>query len=103
MDETAVGEQFEEAGPSMSLSAYQTTHTVLGDTSTLREELGSALAELPARQRQVLSLRYLAGLDDIDVSEALGISARAVRKCAAQGIAALRARGAFPEGNLLVG
>jgi DNA-directed RNA polymerase specialized sigma24 family protein len=103
MDDTAVGEQFEEALPSMSLSAYETTHPVPGDTSTLRGELGSALAELPARQRQVLSLRYLAGLDDNDVSEALGISVRAVRKAAAQGLAALRAHGAFPEGNLFLG
>lgn len=103
MDDTAVGEQFEEAVSSMSLSAYQKRDPVLGDTSTLRGELGSALAELPSRQRQVLSLRYLAGLDDIDVSEALGISVRAVRKCAAQGIAALRAHGTFPEGNLLLG
>jgi RNA polymerase sigma factor (sigma-70 family) len=103
MDDTAVGEQFEEAVPSMSLSAYQTTDPMQGNPSTLRGELGSALAELPARQRQVLSLRYLAGLDDDDVSEALGISVRAVRKCAAQGIAALRARGAFSEGHLLLG
>jgi DNA-directed RNA polymerase specialized sigma24 family protein len=103
MDDTAVGEQFEEALPSMSLSGYQTTHPVPGDTSTLRGELGSALAELPTRQRQVLSLRYLAGLDDSDVSEALGISVKTVRKCAARGIAALRASGAFPEGNLLLG
>jgi RNA polymerase sigma factor (sigma-70 family) len=103
MDDTAVGEQFEEAVPSMSLSAYQTTHPVRGDAGTLRGELGSALADLPTRQRHVLSLRYLAGLDDIEVSEALGISVRAVRKCASQGVLALRARGAFPEGHLLLG
>lgn len=103
MEDTAVGEQFEEAVPSMSLSAYQGTDPVQGDTSTLRGKLELALAELPTRQRQVLSLRYLAGLDDIDVSEALGISVRAVRKAAAQGLAAVRAHGGFSEGNLLVG
>ena len=72
---------------------YQATHPVPGDTSTLRGELGPALAELSTRQRQVLSLRYLAGLDDIGVSEALGISVKAVRRYSARGNAALRARG----------
>ena len=103
MDETAVGEHFEEAHQSMFSPAYQTTHAVPGDLSTLRGELEPALAELSTRQRQVLSLRYLAGLDDIDVSEALGISAKAVRKYAAQGIAELRARGVMLEGILLLG
>ena len=87
----------------MSLPAYETRHPMPGDMSTLRRELGPALAELSTRQRQVLSLRYLAGLDDVGVSEALGISVRAVRKYAAQGSAALRARGAIPEGNLVLG
>ena len=92
MDDTAVGEVRGDAS-GMCLSASQ---------STLRGELGPALAELSTRQRQVLSLRYLAGLDDIEISEALGISMRAVRKSAAQGIAALQARGVIREGNLLL-
>ncbi len=87
----------------MSHSAYQMTHPVLGEMSTLRWRLGPALAELSTRQRQVLSLRYLAGLDEIGVSEALGISVRAVRRYSAQGIADMRARGVIPEGNLLLG
>ena len=87
----------------MSLPAYETRHPLQGDMSTLRGELGPALAELSTRQRQVLSLRYLAGLDDIEVSEALGISVKAVTKHAAQGVAALRARGVIREGNLLLG
>ena len=87
----------------MSLSAYEATHPVPGDMSTLRRELGPALAELSTRQRQVLSLRYLAGLDETDVSDALGMSVKAVRKYAAQGIAALRARGVIREGDLLPG
>lgn len=81
----------------MCLLAYQTTHPVLGDMSTLRGQLEPALAEVPTRQRQVLSLRYLAGLDDIEVSEALGISTKAVRRYAAQGIATLRAREVIRE------
>lgn len=83
----------------MSLPTYQTTHPVLGDASILRGELGQALAQLSTRQRQVLSLRYLAGLDEVDVSEALGISVRAVRKYAAQGMAALQAAGIVGDGQ----
>jgi RNA polymerase sigma factor (sigma-70 family) len=86
----------------MSLLAYQTTHPVPGEMSTRRGQLEPALAALPTRQRQVLSLRYLANLDDIEVSEALGISIKAVRKYATQGIAALRASEVI-QGNLLVG
>jgi RNA polymerase sigma factor (sigma-70 family) len=86
----------------MSLLAYQATHPAAGNVSTLRGQLEPALAELPTRQRQVLSLRYLAGLDDIEVSEALGISTKAVRRYAAQGLAALRAREVITE-NLLAG
>ena len=77
----------------MSLSANETTNQMPGDMSTLRGELEPALALLSARQRQVLSLRYLAGLEEIEVSEALGLSVKAVRKYSAQGNAALRARG----------
>lgn len=87
----------------MSLLEYKATDPAMGGMSTLRGQLEPALAELPTRQRQVLSLRYLAGLDDIEVSEALGISTKAVRKYATQGIAALRAREVIREDNLLAG
>jgi DNA-directed RNA polymerase specialized sigma24 family protein len=76
----------------MSLSVDHTAHPALVGVSTRRDELGPVLSELSAWERKVLSLRYLAGLDDIDVSEALGISVKAVRKYAAQGTAALRSR-----------
>lgn len=79
----------------MSLLVDQTLDPVPGDMSTLRVELGPALAELPARERRVLSLRYLAGLDDIEISEALGLSVKAVRKYVAHGTAALCAQGAL--------
>jgi RNA polymerase sigma factor (sigma-70 family) len=85
----------------MSLPADQTTHPRLGDLSSMRGRIGPVLTELPTRQRQVLSLRYLAGLDETDVADALGISVKAVRKSAAQGIAALRARGVIRDGTLL--
>lgn len=85
----------------MSLLVGQTTHPELGDLSTRREQLAPAFAELSGWERKVLSLRYLAGLDEFDVSEALGISVRAVRKYAAQGTAALRARGVIRDFGLL--
>ena len=87
----------------MFLPADTMTHPALGDMSSMRREIGPALTELSTRQRQVLSLRYLAGLDETEVSDALGISVRAVRKSATQGIAVLRARGAIREGTLLPG
>ncbi len=102
MDDTAVGEELEEAFPGMSLLAYE-SQPGLGDTSTRRVELELALAELCDRQRRVLSLRYLAGLDDIEISEAMGISVKAVRKHAARGNAALRARGVIPGASLVLG
>ena len=80
----------------MSLLVGETADPVLGGMSPLRGELEPALAELPARERKVLSLRYLAGLDEADVSEALGISVRAVRKYTAQGTATLRSRRGHP-------
>ncbi len=87
----------------MFLPADKTANPGLGDTGSMRGEIGAALTELPTRQRQVLSLRYLAGLDETEISDALGISVKAVRKSAAQGIAALRARGVIREGTLLAG
>ena len=102
MDDTAVGEELEEAFPGMSLLAHD-SQPALGDTSTRRVELEPALAELCDRQRRVLSLRYLAGLDDIEISEAMGISVKAVRKHAARGNAALRTRGVIPGASLVLG
>lgn len=80
----------------MSVLAYETT-------PTLRAELEPGLAELPTRQRQVLSMRYFAGLDDLEVSEALGISVKAVRKYATRGVAALRAGNVIGNGHLFFG
>jgi RNA polymerase sigma factor (sigma-70 family) len=58
------------------------------DETTLR----LALAGLPDRERQVLSLLYLADLDEVDVSEALGISVKSVRKRVERGRAVLLTR-----------
>jgi DNA-directed RNA polymerase specialized sigma24 family protein len=103
MDDTAVDDGLRGGASGMSLWALQTTHPGLDDTSTLRRDLEPALGDLSSRQRQVLSLRYFAGLDEIEISEALGISVKAVRKYATHGTAALRARGVIRGGNLVPG
>jgi len=71
------------------------------DEATLRLALGAALGALPTRQREVISLRYLADLDEAEVSRALGISVNSVKKHAMRGKAALRGRvGALQEVTL---
>lgn len=55
-----------------------------------RVDLGRALLALPRRQREVVALRYLADRSEADTAAALGISTGAVKKYAAQGLAALR-------------
>lgn len=62
------------------------------EETTLRLALGAALAGLSTRQREVISLRYLADLDEAEVSRALGISVNSVKKHAARGKEALRVR-----------
>ena len=58
----------------------------------LRLALAAALPSLPIRQRQAVTLRYLAGLTDVEVAEALGISAGSVKTHIHRGLAALRGR-----------
>jgi RNA polymerase sigma factor (sigma-70 family) len=67
------------------------------EDAALRLALGSALAALSPRQREVIALRYLADLDDAAVSRALGISVNSVKKHAARGREALRARLGTPQ------
>lgn len=62
------------------------------DVVALRLALAAALPHLPKRQRQAVSLRYLAGLTDVEVAEALGISAGSVKTHVHRGLAALRGR-----------
>jgi RNA polymerase sigma-70 factor (sigma-E family) len=49
-----------------------------------------ALARLPERQREVLTLRYLADLADPDIAKATGLSLPGVRSASSRGLAALR-------------
>ncbi len=56
-----------------------------------RRRVLDALAELPRRQREVLALRYYAGLSEAEIADALGISRGSVKSHASRGAAALRA------------
>jgi RNA polymerase sigma-70 factor (sigma-E family) len=55
-----------------------------------RRAVLDALAELPRRQREVLSLRYFLDLSEREIAETLRISAGAVKSHASRGAAALR-------------
>jgi RNA polymerase sigma-70 factor, ECF subfamily len=57
----------------------------------LREEISLALESLPAEQREVIALRYLADLSYEEVAEVLGVSPGAAR------MRALRAREALAQ------
>ena len=56
-----------------------------------RTDLVRALRTLPRRQCQVVVLRYLGDLSELDTAAALGISVGAVKTHASRGLAALRA------------
>ena len=56
-----------------------------------RVDLYRALERLSARQRDVVTLRFLADLPEVTVAEALGCSMSTVKTHAARGLAALRA------------
>ena len=50
----------------------------------------AAFARLPERQREVLTLRYLAELSDPEIAKATGLSLGGVRSASSRGLAALR-------------
>lgn len=54
-----------------------------------RRQVLAALAKLPARRREVLVLRYYAGLSEAEIATTLGISTGTVKSTAARGLAAL--------------
>lgn len=70
-------------------------HAPAADERSLRsaeqEAARRALAALPARQREVLTLRFLADLSDSEIADATGMSAGHVRSAASRGLATLRA------------
>jgi RNA polymerase sigma-70 factor (sigma-E family) len=58
--------------------------------SERRTAVLDALRELPARQREVLALRYYLDLSEADIAQTLGISRGAVKSHASRGVTALR-------------
>jgi RNA polymerase sigma-70 factor (sigma-E family) len=64
-------------------------HTVL--RSAEHELVRQAMAVLPSRQREVLTLRYIAELSDVEIGAATGLSPAGVRSASSRGLAALRA------------
>ncbi len=60
------------------------------DEVDTRLALRAALRALPRRQRESVALRYLGGLSERDVAEALGVSTGAVKQHVSRGLAALR-------------
>ncbi len=60
------------------------------ERSALRLTLARELAALPRRQREVVALRYLADLTEVQVAAALGLSQGSVKRHAGRGLAALR-------------
>ena len=65
-------------------------HTVL--LGVEHDLVRDALDTLPDRQREVLTLRYLADLSDAEIAESTGLSEVGVRSAASRGLAALRAK-----------
>ena len=62
------------------------------DAVELRIALNAALLTLAPRQRQALALRYLGGLSDQEVAQALGISLGSVKTHIHRGLKGLRRR-----------
>ena len=62
------------------------------DDSAIRVALVEALHKLSRRQRDVIVLRFLAGLSEPEVAASLGLSLGTVKTHARRGLAALRAR-----------
>jgi RNA polymerase sigma factor (sigma-70 family) len=59
--------------------------------ATTRATLRAALAELPPRQRDVVTCRYLVGLSEQETAQVLGLARGTVKSRAARALARLRA------------
>jgi len=76
--------------------AVDTEGTAVDDTAAdmvaLRLTLAAALQRLPKRQREAIQLRYLAGLSEAQVAEALQVSVGSVKTHLHRGVQRLRTR-----------
>jgi RNA polymerase sigma-70 factor (sigma-E family) len=54
--------------------------------ATAHQQVLAAVRQLPARQREVLTLRYWANLSEAEIAQALGISRGAVKSNASRGM-----------------
>jgi RNA polymerase sigma factor (sigma-70 family) len=52
-------------------------------------ELRDVMLQLPDRQRAAIVMRHLAGMDDADIADALGVRRATVRSLVARGLAAM--------------
>jgi len=79
---------------------YPTTdlrETELAEHWTATPAMRQALAQLPARQRLALALRYVAGLTDSEIATALGCRRGTAGALLSRGRAALRANPLLAE------
>jgi RNA polymerase sigma-70 factor (sigma-E family) len=76
------------------LSAVADDHVEAADADSLRESdadvVRRTLRRLPDRQREVLTLRFLADLSDAEISAATGLTESGVRSASSRGLTALR-------------
>lgn len=63
-------------------------HTAMRDSE--HDSVRAALLALPDRQREVLTLRFVAELSDAEIAAATGLSEGGVRSASSRGLAALR-------------
>ena len=69
----------------------------LGIPGARDQDLWSAVAALPDKQRQAVAYHYVAGLPHAEVAAILGGTPDAARRAAADGIASLRKSNAAPQ------
>jgi RNA polymerase sigma-70 factor (sigma-E family) len=69
-------------------------HEAAADATTMlaadHDLVRQAMQNLPDRQREVLTLRYVAELSDFEIAAATGLSPGGVRSASSRGLAALR-------------